>query len=265
MRWLLLVVVLAGCSDPFEDTKKVDTVEAWQKYLDTKPSGSHMLFAQDRLEELMTKQAEASGKPEDYDAVLTQFPTTRNKKKLQEARVKVALAIATADNSAEAWAKFDKENPFADPSVRRQAQARVAVANYTPKLLISEPVVKQVNLAEDPKGPLNGWGFSADVTNNGDQTITRLVLQVDLLDAQGGTLKTATYPAVAPTFPNGQIAPDEVAKPMAPGDKRTWSYTTDAGPDGWDKKIKLTPVSIQFATGDGAAKDGAAKDGAPAK
>lgn len=247
MRYLLLFAFLVGCADPFEDTKKVDTIEAWDQYLATSPSGSRQLFAADRLEELMTTKAEASQKPEDFDAILKRFPETRAKKKLQEARVKAALAIATATNTPEGWQKFKDENSFAEPGLLKQAQARVEMAQYTPKLAFTEPVVKQVNLAEDPKGPLNGWGFSTTVTNNGDRTINRLNLEVALLDDKGGVAKAYTYPVVSGSLPGGMPLPDGFDKPIAPGESRAWSYSTGEVPEGWTKQVKLTPIAITLA------------------
>jgi hypothetical protein len=42
--------------------------------------------------------------------------------------------------------------------MRKKASARVEVAGYIDKLQIGEVKVEEVNLAEDPKGPKDGWG-----------------------------------------------------------------------------------------------------------
>lgn len=247
MRVLLLTLVLAGgCADPFEDTKKVDTIEAWESFLATGPSGSRLLFANDRLEELLTAKAEASDAPPDYDAVLQKFPDSRNKKKLQEARVKSALAIAEKENSPEGWKKFEAENPFADPAIMKQAKARIAMAEYAPSITIGEPTIQQVNLAEDPKGPLDGWGFAADVTNAGDKTMVRLNMEVQLLDAEGKVQRAFQYPVVAGRLPGNMPMPEGFSDPMKPGDTRKWEYTTNDIPEGWAQKVKLVPVSVSF-------------------
>lgn len=243
---LLLALVLSGCADAFEDAKKIDTIEAWESYLATAPSGSRKLNAEDRLEELLTAQAEKTNLPADYDKVLTKFPNSRNTKKLQEARVKAALAIAEKENTPEAWKKFDAENPFADPMAKRTAQQRIAIAEYQDKLGFGEPTVKQVNLAEDPKGPLDGWGFFADVTNNGDKRISKLSIEVQLLGDQGQVLRAFQYPVVAPSLPGNMPIPEGFDTPMEPGNTRPWSYTTSDIPEGWTQKVKLVPVFIQF-------------------
>jgi hypothetical protein len=245
---LLLAFVLSGCADPFEDTKKLDTIEAWESFLTTAPSGSRKLFAEDRLEELLTAQAEKTNLPADYDKVLQKFPNSRNTKKLQEARVKAALAIAEKENTPEAWQTFDAENPFADPMAKRTAQQRIQMAEYKDKLGFSEPVAKQVNLAEDPKGPLNGWGFFCDVTNNGDKRISRLTVEVQLLGDTDQVLRAFQYPVVAGSLPGNMPVPEGFDTPMEPGSTRPWSYTTDEIPEGWTTpKVKMVPVFIQFA------------------
>lgn len=248
MRTLVLVAaLLSGCADPYEDTKKIDTVEAWESYVATKPTGSKLLFAEDRIEELMTKKAEESKKVEDYDAVLKRFPKSKDLKKLQDARVQIALAEAQKANTEEAWKKFETENPFADPALIKQSRTRAEMAAYTPNLSFSEPIVKQVNLAENPKGPLDGWGFEADVTNNGDRTLSRLNVEVQLLDANGAVLRAFQYPAVASSLPGGLPIPEGFDKPMAPKDTRHWAYTTGDIPEGWSQKVKVVPVSVAFA------------------
>lgn len=250
MHALLFALILGGCGDPYEDTKKVDTIEAWQQYLATKPSGSRLLGAQDRLEELMTKKAEASELTADYDAVLKQFPTSKQKKKLQEARTKIALAAAEAANTPAGWDVFVKENPWADGAIVKRAKSRIAVAEYLPSLGMTEPAVVEANLAEDPKGEKDGWDFSVTVTNNGTKTIESMKVEAHLLDpADSPYAKTCPETLVGAAFVNRQATPEEIAKALAPGESRLWSCMlakTDI-PEGWAQKVRVVPVSISFA------------------
>src|SRR4051812_38873034 len=126
MRYLLLLGFLAACSDAYDDTKKVDTIEAWDKFLATNPTGSRLLGAQDRLEELLSTRADSSKKLEDYDVLIKRFPKSRNLKKYQTARVGIAMTEAEAANTPEAWKKFETENPYADPALRKRAEALIA-------------------------------------------------------------------------------------------------------------------------------------------
>lgn len=247
---LLLALSLTGCADPFGDAKKADTIEAWQAYLDTSPTGSHKLNADNRLEELMINRANETKKVADYDAVLKRYPNTRQKKKLIESRAEAAYAAAEITNTADAWKAFLDENDGADAILKKKARKNVHVFEYVDKLSISEPVVTQVNLAEDPKGPKDGWGFSANITNNGDKTLAYLNIEVLLLDDAGTKLKAMTYPAVATTGPGGMPIAEAAQKPLAPGETRAWSYSTGEVPETWKQAVKLSVDDFRY---DGAA------------
>lgn len=249
MLSLFLAGWLVACSDPFEETKKVDTVEAWEAYLATNPTGSRMLNAQDRLETLLIKKAQESKKLEDYDAVLKKFPNSKQKKTLREERTKLHLALAESENTTEAWERFVKENPWVDGTVVKGAQNRLAVAAYMPSLGFGEPHVEPTNLANDPAGAKDGWLFSVVVTNKGDKVITQMNLVAQYLDAQGAILRATTWdPLVGSKYSTGQYTPEEIAAPLKPTESRTWTYTTGDVPDGWNQQIKVVPTKIAFET-----------------
>jgi hypothetical protein len=247
MRTFLLFLFLAACADPFADAKKVDTVEAWETYLGTDPSGSDRLNAESRLEELLVERANTSGKLEDYDAVLKRFPKTRQATKLKASRAAAAYALAETENTPAGWKKFNDENPEADATMRKKATNRVQVAAYQDKLVLGEIKVEEVNLAEDPRGPKDGWGFSVEVTNAGDKTLDYLNMEVQLLDASGGKLDAKSYPLVGTSGPGGMSLPEEYTKPLKPGDKRVWAYSSGEMPEGWSKQVKIVPVALRFS------------------
>jgi hypothetical protein len=243
MRTFLLFLFLAACADPFA----VDTVEAWETYLGTDPSGSDRLNAESRLEELLVERANTSGKLEDYDAVLKRFPKTRQATKLKASRAAAAYALAETENTPAGWKKFNDENPEADATMRKKATNRVQVAAYQDKLVLGEIKVEEVNLAEDPRGPKDGWGFSVEVTNAGDKTLDYLNMEVQLLDASGGKLDAKSYPLVGTSGPGGMSLPEEYTKPLKPGDKRVWAYSSGEMPEGWSKQVKIVPVALRFS------------------
>lgn len=248
-RFVLAALLLAGCADPYGDAKKADTIEAYEAYLATGPSGYDSLMAADRLEQLMVEKAEASKSVPDYDAVLKRFPKSKKTEELQKGRSTAAFAIAEADGSAEAWKKFLDENSFADGTMKKKAKTMVDVAAFAPSITISEPVVAEVNLANDPKGPKDGWGFTANVTNNGTQALEYANLELQLLDGSGNKLKTMMYPIAAKSGPGGMPIEEALAKPLAPGETRVWTYSTAEIPDGWaeGKAVKLMLVGVKAA------------------
>ena len=245
----ILALSLGGCADPFEDAKAADTVEAWQAYIATNPSGSRLLNANQRLEELLIKKARDSKAIADYDALLKAFPKSREKKALQKERGELALAAAEVENTAAGWEKFVKENPWVDGTVVKGAQNRLAVSQYMPSMAFTEVKVEEVNLANDPKGPKDGWGFSVTVTNNGDKTITMLNMVASMLDEQGAVLRVTPYePLVGPKYSTGQYTPEEIAAPLKPGESRTWMTTTGDVPEGFAKKANVVATKIAFET-----------------
>lgn len=251
-RHALLLVLLAGCADPFGDAKKADTIEAWEQFLASKPGGTDKMMAEKRLEELLVKRAEDSKKLEDYDAVLKRFPKSKKKKDMQAGRANAAFAAAEAAATVEGWEAFLKQNEFADGALKKRAGAMLEVARYASSLAMTPPLVEAVNLAEDPKGPKDGWGVSTEVTNNSDKTFDFLTMEVQFLDAEGKKLKAVSYPLVAQSGPGGMPIEEAYQAPLAPGDKRTWRYTTGEVPEGWNQSVNVVPVAIRVA-GDAAA------------
>jgi hypothetical protein len=257
---VLFLAPLAGCADPYGDAQKLDTIEAWEAYLSTKPGGTDGMLGQKRLTELYVARAAESKKLEDYDKALKHL-TGKAKKEMQVGRANVAFAAAEADGSAAAWEKFLKEDDFADDALKKRARAMVAVAKHRDELSISDAVVAQVNLAENPKGPLDGWSISVDVTNNGTNTFDYLILEAQLLDGDGKKLSAATYPLVSKVGPRGMPIEEKYQEPMKPGEKRSWQWTTGEPPEGWAQKARVVPTAIR-AVGELPGKGDKAEDGA---
>ncbi len=252
LHYALVLSLLTGCADPFGDAKKADTIEAWEQFLSTGPGGTDKMMAEKRLEDLLVKRAEESKKLEDYDGVLKRFPKSKKKKEMQAGRANAAFAIAEAEGTVEGWEKFLKKNDFADGALKKRAGSMLEVARYASSLAIAEPVVQQVNLADDPKGALDGWGVSTEVTNNADKTFDFLTLEVQFLDAQGKKVQAASYPLVGQAGPGGMSLEEQYKPPLAPGDKRAWRYTTGDVPEGWNQQVRVVPIAIRVA--DDAAK-----------
>ncbi|MBM4390349.1 MAG: hypothetical protein FJ090_04435 [Deltaproteobacteria bacterium] len=243
----LLLSLFVGCADPFGDAKKADTIEAWNTYLTTTPSGTNKMRAEKRLEELLVEKAEESKAIPDYDAVLKRFPSSRKTKDMQAGRANAAFVVADTERTQAGWQKFIDENPFADAALKKRAKSMLTVARFAAGLAMTEPVVEEVNLAEDPKGPKDGWGFSTELTNNTGETFGYMLLELVFLDADGKKLRATTYPLVVGAGPSGMPIEESYTKPLEPGAKRSWKYSTGDVPAGWSKKVSISPVSISLA------------------
>lgn len=247
MRSLIFFAILAGavtgCSNPIDEAKQVDTIEAWEAYL-AKPeaTGSNKMAGEGRLETLMSAKAEADKSIPAYDALMKRFPKSRAMKDWSTQRIALALAAAEAENTPEGWQKFVAENPKAEGSMVKQAKNRIAIAEYSPKMVVSELKIEQVNLAEDPKGPKDGWGFSCDITNNGDKAISYLNIELRITDPSGAAVNPVTMPAVASTYKVPM--PEEWFKPIEPTQTRRWEYTTNEVPENFASAPKATMQMI---------------------
>lgn len=240
MRVLALALwlpLLGGCADPYGDAKKADTIEAWEAFLATGPSMSQKLGAEQRLEQLMIEKAKASKALADFDGVLKRFPNSRKRKELTADRASSAFNAAEEAATTEAWKTFVAENPDADGALKKKAHKRLHALEYASNVAFSELKVVQVNLAEDPKGALDGWGFSTTVTNNGPAALEWANIELILLDEGGKKLKSTTYP-VATTGSNMPID-DKYVKPLGAGESRGWSTSLGEVPDGWKQGAKV--------------------------
>lgn len=246
MRLLLILALLLPACDEWPEVKKTDTIEAYEKYMAENPDSLKAVEARARLEQLYIEKARAEKTIEAYDAFLSRFPKGDLAGDAVEEREKVFWDWAEAQNTPEAWARFIEENKKSK-SIKK-ARSRQRMAENKDAVGVGEPSMKKVNLAEDPKGELNGWGFVAPITNKGDKPIEYLNIQVRYLDANGKTLGGKEWPVVAKALPGNLPFEDGFDKPMAPGETRTWEYTAgfEEIPQGWVEKIEVVPVGIRL-------------------
>lgn len=240
-----LALLLAGCGDGFATAQKADTIEAYDAYLAETPDGAYAIAATLRIEGLMLEKAREERTVAAYDALLARFPDGTAAKDAKEERLQAAFSAAIADGSEPALQAFLDENPQAPKGMRGQAADAKTLALYPDGFTIGELTITQVNLAEDPKGPLDGWKFSAPVTNTGDQELIALELRLALPNESGRELTSKIWPVVSNSWPIPM--PDDASKPMKPGQTREWSWTIGDPPAGWTKQATLKPARLRLA------------------
>jgi hypothetical protein len=242
----LLLVALIACGDNFASVQKEDSIEAYEKFLADNPGSRWELQANDRLETLYLEKATQEKSLAAYDAYLDRFPQGKLRSRALGEREGFLFDWAKGEGTEESWTKFLKEYPKAEKARRREAKRMIEVYEYLDQITLSDTRVKQVNLAEDPKGPLDGWGFEVDVTNNGTETIHDMRLVIQYLSPEGGPLAEKEWPVVAPQFP---VPIEEEKKvPMAPGETRLWYWTDGGMPERWDEgKVRIKVNKIQRA------------------
>lgn len=243
----LLLALATGCGSPFADAQEQDTIAAYEAFLAENPNSPYTLQAQTRLEQLYLDKARADKTLESYDTYLEKFPKGTLRDKALEERRDFLFAWADAENTVAGWNKFLEEySTGGDKKQRKEARKRLRMAEHRDKVELAPVEMEQVNLAENPDGPLDGWGFFVDVTNVGQEAIGHLYLKVSYLDASGKALDSDSWPVATKVNPGGIPIEEEFKQPLKPGDTRTWVYTTGDMPAGWSKKVSVVPVDIGF-------------------
>ena len=241
---LLALTLLATACDPFPEVRKQDTIEAYEQYLKEHPTSNYAMEAKSRLETLMYEKAKKDESLEAYDAYLNRFPKGIFREKAYKERETYLWDWAEQTHSVEGWDRYIKEYPQHDARKVRDAKRRKKAAEYLPNLAIGEISMEQVNLAEDPDGPLNGWMFKADITNNGSETLTYLNITIQFLDDTGKKAGEEKWPVDSASY--GIPVEEEKKVPIKPGETRTWELMTGNTPEGWTKKARLQATAVTF-------------------
>lgn len=233
-----------GCSDPYKAVQEADTIEAYETFLAENPNSPQRLAAQIRLEDLSLEAARGAGTLEAYDAFIAKFPDGTNAEKAKQERIEFLWRWADTEDTKAAWEQYIKEAKAAKEDTKKvkKARKRMRVAESRAAFEVAPVEQEQVNLAEDPDGPLDGWGFTTEVKNVGTEPISYFILRIDYLDSDGKILDSDEQAAVARYWNVPMEA--EFYKPIMPGDTRKWEWTSGDLPTGWAKKVKVKPVDI---------------------
>jgi len=249
---LLLAFGLGGCQDPFAAAQQKDDIASYETFLAGNPNSPFTTQASLRLEELYLEKARDDKTLDAYDTYLAKYPKGTLHDKAVDERRQFLFKWADQEDTVEAWQKFLDEYPSGDRKMKVEARTRLNMAEHKGIVDIGAPSIEQVNLAENPDGPLDGWGVYADVAVQGDKDVSTLVIQVAYLGSDGQVLDTRDWPVVAPHLPGNMPVEEAFKVPMKPGEKRTFEWTSGDMPAGWSKKVALKPVDIKFVGEDGA-------------
>ncbi|MFH1468596.1 MAG: hypothetical protein ABIO70_29670 [Pseudomonadota bacterium] len=247
---LALALALPACGPSFDDVRKVDTVEAWEAFLaQTNENSPDYYRAEMRLAEISLDAAREEATPAALDAFTTKFDKPQFQGLLDKAkamREDVVYGWADEEDSPAAWEQFLKEYPKAKRKRKLEARKRIKMAEHRADVQLGPVIQERINLAEDPEGPLNGWGWHVDVTNVGQKPWYKLNLGLYFLDDAGRVIDRRDWPVVAKFLPGYLPYETGFDKPMEPGETRTWEYTDGDFPEGWAQKVRIIPVSIIY-------------------
>lgn len=263
---LLLIALLAGCADPYEDARKADTIEAYEKFLAENPDHARTGMAKGRLAELTLEGVRKVGTLEAYDDFIAKFPKGKAHQTAMKERKPLLLAWAEAQDSVEGWQKVLDDYSKGDRKLMLGAQRRLAAARDRGFVGLGELTQAQVNAAGDPKGALDAWQFSAPITNKGTLPARHMVISASFLKEDGSLLTAREWPVVSKRLPEALPMPPGFDTPMAPGETRTWTFKATNLPEGWTKvslalaEVRWEGAEAPAATGEGATAEGTAKE-----
>lgn len=238
---LAFLVACAGAPPPPE------TIEGLEAVLAGSPSQLERMQAEERLGVLLSERARTTRALADIDAYLARFPKGEAAKELRTARTDLAYIQAEAENTRASWERFLSENPDADAGSRKRAQGYLDVATYG-GIKVGAVSVEPWNLADDPKGPRNGWKFSVELRNEGAEAIEYLPVSVQLLGKDGTSLAAQPGIVVGKAGPGGTPIEEIYQAPLAPGKARTFVHTTGDIPEGWAQQVRVVPTAMRVVT-----------------
>ena len=248
MRNLLLLALLVGCSDPYSVAQEADTIEAFEAFISDHPSSPKVDLAQMRLEGLYLEKARNDKKLESYDEYLKRYPSGNMLKKAMEERKTFLLGWAESEDTVAAWQKVMDDYPKAKKKMKRRVRQRLNMAKHRDKVTLGTVKMERINMANNPQGPLNGYGFWVETTNKAKRALTRLDLEIAYLGPSGKPLGKKRWEVVHPGPLHSDFTPmaEGFTTPIKSGETRTWEWSDAEPPEGWTKKVTITPVHIVF-------------------
>jgi hypothetical protein len=254
----LVLLATGGCSGKpsFRAVLDKDTIAAYEDWMKTADkTDADYISATVRLEKLRWEKTQADGTIEAYDLFLSQYPpvgdasypegfTPMFRDKAFKDRENVLWTWADVKGDKAAFERYLKEYPNAGKKRKAETHRRIHMLENIDRVSLGPLKQERVNLAENPEGPLDGWGFWVDVTNKGPDPVERINLTIYYLNEQGKSLDRHEWPVVAKRLPGNLPFADGFDKPMKPGETRTWEWTDGDIPDGWSQKVRVVPTDI---------------------
>jgi len=248
MRYFLPILLLLGCSDPYGAAQQADNIEGYEKFISENPNSAKVDMAAMRLEGLYLEKARSDKKLAGYDDYLKRYPKGNMRKKAMAEREAFLLLWAESEDTVAAWKQVLDEYPKTKKQVKRRIRERMHMAEHRGKVVLGKVKMERVNMANDPQGPLNGYGFWVDVTNEAKRALTRLDLEIAYLGPSGSPLSTKRWEVVHPGPLHSDHTPmaEGFSTPMKSQETRTWEWSDAEPPKAWTKKVSITPVHIVF-------------------
>lgn len=239
--------VMTGCTDAeaWRRAELNDSADTYKEFLEEYPDSDHAAEAIKRIESQEYTKAVDLGTAEGFGAYLANHPEGGNADDARLNHARLLFEEAKLETSADKMSSYLSMYPEGDSALL--ATHFLKVYEYATHIDIANVEVKEVNLQRKPDMPLDGHAFLADVTNNGDKTLTTLQIRMEWLsEADVVLLKRLWYVATPPLdmYPTSE----DMRAPMKPAETRQFEYIFGRSikPSYWDGKLRLRVHDIKF-------------------
>lgn len=249
IRLSLLVLIaslfMLGCAEQkaLSAAQTNGSPEAYEAFLEQHPNSVHAQILRQQIEDLRYHAAKDGAGPEAWRAYLAHHPEGKHIKEATRYEDEASFEQADAARTKEGYQAYLDSHPTGK-KVRR-ARAEMDELDYQDQVSVENLRVEAVNLANDPKGDMNGWGLYADVTNNGQRILTEVELLLEFTDDAGKVLGTRTWWVVAEQL-LGIPTPPRIIPPLRAEQSREFQFTTGEAPEGWKDSFTLKVTNLRF-------------------
>jgi len=242
----LMMLPLLGCEgNALYDAELQDSPEGYETFLAKYPDSAEAARIRTRIDELRFTRAKVAKSSQSMRDYLGHHPDGAFVDEARKLEDEIAYRESAHDHTPEAYVLYLDSHP--DGAFVGEARFSHDQLTYLPKIAIGELLVEPINMARDPKGPLNGWEIHSDVTNGGDRPLRTVEVAIDYLSPNGNAVKSDKWWAVAPDL-GGFPTPPEMKPILQPGDSRTFQWTTAEVPDGASAAsfgLRITKVTFK--------------------
>ena len=242
---LILTFLLSACEGmALHDAELEGSPEAYEAFLAEHPDSEKAPELRERIDRLRFLRAKAdksSGAMREYTTLHPDGQYIDEARKVED---ELSYNEAAAEHTAEAYQAYLDSHP--DGARVEEARFAGDQLTYIPRMLIGPLQVEPVNMAKDPKGPLNGYGVQAELTNGGDRSLRVVEVAVDYLGGSGAAVQSDKWWVVAPDL-GGFPTPPEMKPTLHPKQSRMFSWSTAEKPGGWaDGRFGLRVTKVEF-------------------
>ena len=242
---IALMLLLTACEGmALRDAELQDSPEAYEAFLQEYPASTQAAELRERIDKLRFLRAKSEKSSEAMRDYMRLHPDGKHVDEARTLEDDLSYKEAAAEHTAEAYQAYLDSHP--DGARVEEARWVSGQLTYLPMVGITELVIEPINMANDPKGPLNGYGLSAVITNNGDRSLRVVEMAVDYQGADGKAVKSDKWWAVAPDL-GGFPTPPEMKPTLHPTRTRTFSWSTAETPDGYlAGRFGLRVTKVEF-------------------